>query len=310
MSWGVALRLIDAGLGVGDAVLRRYVQFRRHSRHSSINMATYPLGVQQGAGARMTAIDRRRLVELDSAYATLWRSLEFEVIEDVIGSLPSEGIALDLGCGDGSFASLLPYAFQIGVDLDIDSLGRARAGVPRYQMVACADASRALPVKPGSLDLVFCNSVIEHIPNIDGVIEQIGLSLRIRGLFLFTVPSRYSWTWVEEVFGHGEASDFHRLMGHVHLLTLDEWADLLRDHGFDVVQGVYYASKEFLILLKLLAHPTIGIFWRRCSRKLVLRTLASFWGLVEREIGLIDAESPGGGLIVLAKKTTNRKAGI
>ena len=63
---------------------------------------------------------------------------------------------LDVGCGSGGLPARAPELDVIGVDV-VDRPGYAG------RMVV-ADASDRLPFDDGEFDLVYCNSVIEHVP--------------------------------------------------------------------------------------------------------------------------------------------------
>lgn len=70
--------------------------------------------------------------------------------------LPEGGRVLDLGCGALGLRALEPGLDITGVDLDEQ---------PRYPgPFVRADASEGLPFPDGEFDLVYCSSVIEHVP--------------------------------------------------------------------------------------------------------------------------------------------------
>jgi len=71
-------------------------------------------------------------------------------------ALPAGGRVLDLGCGALGLRALEPGLDITGVDLDEQ---------PRYPgPFVRADASEGLPFTDGEFDLVYCSSVIEHVP--------------------------------------------------------------------------------------------------------------------------------------------------
>ena len=70
--------------------------------------------------------------------------------------LPDGGRVLDVGCGRIGLRALEPDLDITGVDL---------AEYPDYPgPFARADASEGLPFADGQFDLVYCSSVIEHVP--------------------------------------------------------------------------------------------------------------------------------------------------
>jgi SAM-dependent methyltransferase len=71
-------------------------------------------------------------------------------------ALPRDGRVLDLGCGALGLRGLEPGLDITGVDLE------ARAGYPGPFVQA--DAAEGLPFGEDEFDLVYCSSVIEHVP--------------------------------------------------------------------------------------------------------------------------------------------------
>lgn len=95
---------------------------------------------------------------------------------------------LDVGCGDGHFASVV---FSASIDLGLDphrpSLREARRR-GAYRALVNSDGTR-IPVGSGSLGSVVSNSVLEHLPDLDGVLSEIARGLRRGGPLVFTVPN-------------------------------------------------------------------------------------------------------------------------
>ena len=134
-----------------------------------------------------------------------WRA--FEIDEVVRYGLPS-GRGLDLGCGDGNLMGIIlgPMGSRDLVGLDIDpretSIARAR-NIYREVLTTPADH---MPFQDGEFDFVFSNSVLEHIPNIDGVLREVWRVLRSGGRFVLTcqVP-----TFTRHCGAHGPATERH-----------------------------------------------------------------------------------------------------
>ncbi len=71
--------------------------------------------------------------------------------------LPAGARVLDVGCGQIGLRALEPGLDITGVDL---------AERPDYPgPFVCADAAAGLPFADGEFDLVYCSSVIEHVPS-------------------------------------------------------------------------------------------------------------------------------------------------
>ena len=71
-------------------------------------------------------------------------------------ALPADGRVLDLGCGALGLRGLEPDLDITGVDLE------ARPGYPGPFVQG--DATEGLPFGEDEFDLVYCSSVIEHVP--------------------------------------------------------------------------------------------------------------------------------------------------
>jgi len=107
------------------------------------------------------------------------------------------GAVLDLACGSG-YQSLAwaERGFRVtGLDFDRDLLlaGRARlaraAGGPRPAGWTCGDATR-LPFRDAAFDVVFNNSLVEHVPAWRDVLAETARVLKPGGLFVMYTTNR------------------------------------------------------------------------------------------------------------------------
>lgn len=101
--------------------------------------------------------------EIGAAYAELNRELPQSVVESMerfLAVVPPDSLVADVGCGPGrDLVELRRRGLRvIGFDL---SVGMLRAG--GLSGVALADMTR-LPVRPGSLDGIWCAAAFLHIP--------------------------------------------------------------------------------------------------------------------------------------------------
>jgi SAM-dependent methyltransferase len=95
---------------------------------------------------------------------------------------------LDVGCGDGHFATVVfDSPIDVGIDLHLPSLREAnRRGA--YRLLLDTDGTR-LPIRSASLGSAFSNSVLEHLPDLDGVLAEIARTLKPGAPLFFTVPN-------------------------------------------------------------------------------------------------------------------------
>lgn len=95
---------------------------------------------------------------------------------------------LDVGCGDGLFASVF-FEAQVEQGMDTSPVEAASARkTGAYQNVVVANAVN-IPFKDESFTTVFSNCVLEHIPQVNNVLREISRVLKKEGKLIFTVPS-------------------------------------------------------------------------------------------------------------------------
>jgi 2-polyprenyl-6-hydroxyphenyl methylase/3-demethylubiquinone-9 3-methyltransferase len=110
-------------------------------------------------------------------------------------------VVLDLACGSGSFA--LAWAERgaavVGIDFDRDLLtaGRERwreahpSPGPLIEPVWVAGDAVLLPLPDGAVDVVFCNSLLEHVPDWRRVLFETSRVLRPGGVAVIYTTNRY-----------------------------------------------------------------------------------------------------------------------
>ena len=122
------------------------------------------------------------------AFRALLRAVEARFYQDL---LPLEEPVLDVGCGDGHFASVaFPHPLAAGIDPESTVLGEARDR-SAYRQLAQALGS-GLPYADQRFATVISNSVLEHIPNLDPVISEAARVLKTGAPFIFCVPKKSS----------------------------------------------------------------------------------------------------------------------
>jgi SAM-dependent methyltransferase len=96
---------------------------------------------------------------------------------------------LDLGCGAGRFVAALRDAGidAVGVELAEAALSRARTNVPGADL-RLVEPDGSLPLDHGSVDLVWCSEVLEHVPDTAHLLLEVRRVLRAGGRLLVTVP--------------------------------------------------------------------------------------------------------------------------
>ena len=101
---------------------------------------------------------------------------------------PGERV-LDLGCGSGRFVAALrdAGAEPVGVEIAEAALERARAVAPGADL-RLLGPDGSLPLEHGSVDLVWCSEVLEHVADGVQLLHEVRRVLRPQGRLLVTVP--------------------------------------------------------------------------------------------------------------------------
>ncbi len=155
----------------------------------------------------------------------------------------------DLGCGDGHFASLV---FKKKIDIGLDparvSLREAKEWGAYRGLVQSLGAH--VPFPDGCFASALSNSVLEHISDLQSVLNETARVLRSGALFLFCVPN-HRWQenlavagWFRWLGLHGVAraytNFFTRISRHINMLSPEEWQTRLEHAGFELEAWWHY----------------------------------------------------------------------
>lgn len=255
----------------------------------------------------------------------LWRAIELRIL----ASAPFTHPILDLGCGDGLIAEVL-FAGEPRVDTGFDPWFDQVRKAPRthaYQSVQQAYGD-AMPYPDARFATIFSNSVLEHIPQLEPVLQEIARVLLSGGHFIATVPSdafRELLAGYQDHLTAGDidgaeayATDVDRLLEHHRYPSPETWETMLADVGLELREARYYipagvearwdrANRAYGIqpngnpVFRWLASPrlrTLG--YQRLIKRWVVRRLGQRWrNAYEMDV---PADGVGGGLLILAEK--------
>jgi SAM-dependent methyltransferase len=214
----------------------------------------------------------------------------------LMASLDLVGPVLDVGSGDGHFASIAyDRPIDVGIDLRFAELREATSrGRKVYNAVAGADAT-ALPFGDDTFATVVSNCVIEHIADNATTMSEIARVLRPGGTFATTLPSEHFGEFLlgstllrriglpRQALRYGRF--FNQISHHHHIEPLCVWHDRLEAVGLEVVDEQYYFSPQAhrafdlchylgvpnLITRKLFGrwvlHPTLTLPFERWLRR-------------------------------------------
>jgi SAM-dependent methyltransferase len=158
---------------------------------------------------------------------------------------------LDVGCGDGHFASLV---FNQKIDVGIDPWRAPileAAGRKSYHMLVQADGSR-VPFSPGMFSSAFSNSVLEHILDIEAVLGETARVLKPGAPFYFCVPNeRYlSELSISRWLGNGYTRWFKQISRVIHADGPQIWETRLEQAGFRLERWWHYFSPSAMRVLE------------------------------------------------------------
>lgn len=205
-------------------------------------------------------------------FRALLRAVEARFYEDL--ELP--GPVLDVGCGDGHFASI---AFDRPLDVGIDPWWtplREAAGRASYRSVIQAQGNDT-PFATAQFGSAISNSVLEHIPELEPVLMETARVLKPGAPFYFCVPNHMflSSLSIGRAFdrvqltslGDSYRNFFNRIARHHHCDPPEVWQERLERCGFEVEQWWHYYSPaamqvsewgHYLGLPALVSHKLTG----------------------------------------------------
>ncbi len=172
---------------------------------------------------------------------------------------------LDLGCGDGHFAATtFETALDVGIDPDAQPI-RCAARRGGYRMLVQADGGR-LPFPDGFFASAISNSVLEHVPHIQQVLQETRRVLQLGAPFLFCVPNPGYLAelslprWLDRCglgriplarrAGEAYRHWFRRMSRVYHAEPPEIWQSWLEEAGFQLERWWHYFSPQAMRMLE------------------------------------------------------------
>lgn len=123
-----------------------------------------------------------------------WQRSRYRYIVELIDG---EGPVLDVGCGSSHIIGSLP-AGSVALDVQINKLRFAR----RFRTPLVRGSGFALPFPDESFPCVLCSQVIEHVPMVPSMIDELCRVLRPGGRLVLGTPDydRWEWVWMEKAY--------------------------------------------------------------------------------------------------------------
>jgi SAM-dependent methyltransferase len=185
----------------------------------------------------------------------LLRAVEARFYENI--DLPQP--TLDLGCGDGHFATL---AFNRPLEVGLDPVKKSVLEAEKrggYLKVTEARGER-IPFSDGYFSSAVSNSVLEHIPDLEPVLTDLARVLKPGSPFIFCVPnhnflpslsvSNFLDSIGLKFAGNWYRRFFNRIARHYHCDDPEVWKTRLERTGFELVDWWHYFSPKALHVLE------------------------------------------------------------
>ncbi len=216
------------------------------------------------------------------------RAVEARFYENI--PLPSP--TLDLGCGDGHFASLtFDRKLEVGIDPWEGPLRQAAKSGAYLEVIK--GSGEKLPFADAHFASAVSNSVLEHIPDLQPVLTEVARVLKPGAPFVFCVPNHqfldtlsiaafFSRIGLKGV-ARAYRRFFNRISRHHHCDDPQTWQKRLEEAGFELVDWWHYFSPGAFHVLEW------GHYFGLPS--LVTRKIFGRWILAPRRWNLFLIES-------------------
>lgn len=176
--------------------------------------------------------------------------------------------ALEIGCGTGATMAILQQRQRleqaVGVELDPASAKLARQHFDAVIEGAVEQADFEALIAPGSLDLVLCLDVLEHLVDPWHVVRRVSPLLKPGGRLVVSVPNIRNWKFIWKLLTRGDFK--YRDSGlldrtHLRFFVKETALDLATAGGLAPV-GAYdariYDAFEFRGILNAVTFGAIG----------------------------------------------------
>lgn len=124
-----------------------------------------------------------------------WQRSRYRYIVELIDG---HGPVLDVGCGSSHIIGALPQG-SVALDVLANKLRFAR----RFRAPRVRGSGFTLPFADASFPCVLCSQVIEHVPMVPSMIDELCRVLKPGGRLVLGTPDydRWEWVWIEKAYG-------------------------------------------------------------------------------------------------------------
>ena len=202
--------------------------------------------------------------------------------DQMLSRVRTDGRILDNGCGTGILFDKLARGQVVGLDISSKMLGCAA----KHSDQLILGNSQKLPLKDNSFDVVFCRSLLHHLPEPELGVKEISRVLRPQGEAVFADTNSSLLSRLPRIIaGHGR----HFSKEHTNLKRR-EIERMLKPY-FEIQEVAYFGYIAYPLLgfpdilklfrfvpFKSVAEPVLMSIDKAISRIPVLRTQS--WGIL------------------------------
>jgi 2-polyprenyl-6-hydroxyphenyl methylase/3-demethylubiquinone-9 3-methyltransferase len=149
-----------------------------------------------------------------------------------------DGVALDVGCGEGHLTAELAATGMsvVGIDVAEEPLRRARSRYPELDL-RLVPAEGPWPLDDASFDLVWAGETIEHVADTAAWLSEVRRVLRSGGTLLLSTPAHGRMALLALALSpRAFDAHFDPRSDHLRFYTARSLAQLLADFGFHDIQ--------------------------------------------------------------------------
>lgn len=159
---------------------------------------------------------------------------------------------LDFGCGDGNNKYNIYSADNsvCGIDIDQENVDHCASKFPDHQFIL-VDGD-IIPYWDNTFDAIQSLDVLEHVDDIDRILDECSRILRIGGKFHIEVPY-----WASEDILISLKPDYWSQIHHVRMFRPDEMDAIMSKHGFHLIEEKKVCHFNHVILAYKFKYGTI-----------------------------------------------------
>lgn len=168
---------------------------------------------------------------MERTYGTFDRIRAKTIISFIEKNVGKRDTILDAGCGSGFYFPYLSTRCSrlYGIEFSPEGAEMAKKRIqPGKGEVFTGSITEAFPLESKSVDFILCSEVLEHIEELDKVLDEFLRVLKKDGKILVTVPnfSFMSFEYLREMF-------FTKDPTHVHRKSKREWEKALKKFNIE-----------------------------------------------------------------------------